>query len=155
MKTQTTGRNTNSRLWAIPGVKIMFIWNKTGFYVEQRRKHSGKLSDTKCLKCSMTIFLKFIQSNKDHAFTKTKFHVQDTKKLNCPASITLRDIVFFPDFKVRYINCSFSLFSRFFSPSFFIIRCKMNLENKVSYKTLPDSTLLFHFKKLFVVSSLM
>ena len=146
MKTQTTGRNTNSRLWAIPGVKIMFIWNKTGFYVEQRRKHSGKLSDTKCLKCSITIFLKFIQSNKDHAFPKTKFHVQDRKKLNCPASITLRDIVFFPDFKLRYINCIFSLFFRFFSSSFFIISCKMHLENKVSYKTLPTEPCRFTSK---------
>ena len=146
MKTQTTGRNINSKLWAIPGVEIMFIWNKTGFYVEQRCKHSGKLSGTKYLKCSITIFLKFIQSNKDHAFTKTKFHVQDTKKLNCPASMTLRDIVFFPDFKLRYINCIFSLFIRFFSSSFFIISCKMNLENKVSYKTLPTQPCCFTSK---------
>ena len=116
MNTQTTGRNINSTLWAIPGVKFTFIWNKTGYYVEQRCKHSGKLSGTKYLKCSITIFLKFIWSNRDHAFPKTKFHVQDTKKLNCPASITLRDIVFFPDFKVRYINCVFSLFHRVFFP---------------------------------------
>ena len=116
MKTQTTGRKVNSRLWAIPGVKFMFIWNKTGFYVKQRCKHSGKLSGTKYLKCSITIFLKFIWSNSDHAFPKTKFHVQDTKKLKCPSSITLRDIVFFPNFKVRYINCIFSLFFRGFFP---------------------------------------
>ena len=141
-----TGQNVNSRLWAIPDVEFMFIWNKTGYYVEQRCKHSGKLSGTKYLKCSITIFLKFIQSNKDHAFTKTKFHVQDTKKLNCPASMTLRDIVFFPDFKLRYINCIFSLFIRFFSSSFFIISCKMNLENKVSYKTLPTQPCCFTSK---------
>ena len=116
MKTQATGQNINSRLWPIPGVKFMFIWNKAGYYVEQRSKYSGKLSGTKYLKCSITIFLKFIWSNRDHAFPKTKFHVQDTKKLNCPSSITLRDIVFFPDFKVRYINCIFSLFFRGFFP---------------------------------------
>ena len=127
MNTQTTGRNINSTLWAIPGVKFTFIWNKTGYYVEQRCKHSGKLSGTKYLKCSITIFLKFIQSNKDHAFPKTKFHVQDTKKLNCPTSITLRDIFFFPDFKERY-----SLFFRVFSPSFFIISCKIQKTNLVT-----------------------
>ena len=35
--------NINSRLWVIPGVKFMFIWNKAGYYLEQRSKHSGKL----------------------------------------------------------------------------------------------------------------
>ena len=58
MNTQTTGRNIDSRLWAIPGVRFTFIWNKTGYYVEQRWKHSGKLSGTKYLKCSITIFLR-------------------------------------------------------------------------------------------------
>ena len=115
MKTQMTVRSINSRLCAIPGVKFMFIWNKTGYYVEHRCKHSGKLSGTKYLKCSIAIFLKFIWSNKGQAFPKTKFHVQDTKKLNCHASITLRDIVFFADFKVRDINFIFSTFFRFFS----------------------------------------
>ena len=92
-------------------------------------------------------FFKFIQSNKDHAFPKTKFHVQDTKKLNCPASITLRDIAFFPDFKVRYVNCVFSLFLWVFSPSFFIISCKMNLENKFSYKKIARLNLAVLLQK--------
>ena len=51
IKTQMTGQNINSRLWAIPKVEFMFIWNKTGYYVEQRCKHSGKLSGSKYLKC--------------------------------------------------------------------------------------------------------
>ena len=58
MKTQTTGCNINARLYAIPGVKFMFIWNKTGYFVEQNCKHSGKLSGTKYLKCSITIIFK-------------------------------------------------------------------------------------------------
>ena len=60
MKTQTTGCDIHARLWAIPGVKFMFIWNKTGYYVDEKCKHSGKLSSTKYLKNSITIFLKFI-----------------------------------------------------------------------------------------------
>ena len=56
MKTQTTGCNINVRLWAIPGVKLMPIWNKTGYYVEQNCKRSGKLSSTKYLTYSIKIF---------------------------------------------------------------------------------------------------
>ena len=40
---------------------------------------------------------------------KPSFTCKTQKKLNCPASITLRDTVFFPDFKIRYIKCIFSL----------------------------------------------
>ena len=60
MKTQTPGCDIHARLWAIPGVKFMFIWNKTGYYVDEKCKHSGKLSSTKYLKNSITIFFKFI-----------------------------------------------------------------------------------------------
>ena len=47
MKTQTTGCNINARLWATPDVKFMFIWNKTGYYVEQNCNHDDKLSSIK------------------------------------------------------------------------------------------------------------
>ena len=56
MKTQTTGCNINARLWSNPGVKFMFIWNKMEYHVEENCKHSGKLSGTKYLKCSITNF---------------------------------------------------------------------------------------------------
>ena len=36
----------------------------------------------------------------DHAFPKTRFHAQNTKNINCPATIILRDIAFFTGFKV-------------------------------------------------------
>ena len=45
----------------------------------------------------------YLESNKDHASPKTWFHTKETKKLNCPATIILRDIVFFTDFKVKII----------------------------------------------------
>ena len=48
---------------------------------------------------------------------KPSFTCKTQKKLNCPASITLRDTVFFPDFKIRYIKCIFSLLF-LFSPLF-------------------------------------
>ena len=63
---------------------------------------------------------------------KPSFTCKTQKKLNCPASITLRDTVFFPDFKIRYIKCIFSLFFLFFPSFFFIINCKMNLINKIN-----------------------
>ena len=33
-------------------------------------------------------------------FAKSRFMIQKTKKMNCPAKITIRDIVEFPEFKV-------------------------------------------------------
>jgi len=39
----------------------------------------------------------------DHYFSKSRYHAQDTKKMNCPAVIILRDIVAFPTYKVIYI----------------------------------------------------
>ena len=57
MKTQTTGCNINVRLWAIPGVKLMPIWNKTGYYVEQNCRRSGKLNSTYSIKFFFQIYL--------------------------------------------------------------------------------------------------
>ena len=79
MKTQTTGRKVNSRLWAIPGVKFMFIWNKTGFYVKQRCKHSGKLSSTKYLKCSIKLFLNLFSATKTMLSLKPNFMCKTQK----------------------------------------------------------------------------
>ena len=79
MKTQTTGRKVNSRLWAIPGVKFMFIWNKTGFYVKQRCKHSGKLSSTKYLKCSIKLFLNLFSATKTMLSLKPNFTCKTQK----------------------------------------------------------------------------
>ena len=45
----------------------------------------------------------------DHAFPKTRFHAQNTKNINCPATITLRDIAFFTGFKA--INIMMPLIS--------------------------------------------
>ena len=36
----------------------------------------------------------FFKKKEDHAFTKSRFHAQDTKKKGCPGMITVRDIVF-------------------------------------------------------------
>ena len=38
----------------------------------------------------------------DHAFVKPRPLARDTKKMGCPASITIRDIVLFPQFKVSF-----------------------------------------------------
>ena len=40
--------------------------------------------------------------NTDHSFKKTKFHLQTTKKQNCTAFVTIREIIQYPEFKVRY-----------------------------------------------------
>ncbi|XP_065679155.1 uncharacterized protein LOC136093891 isoform X2 [Hydra vulgaris] len=34
-------------------------------------------------------------------YAKSRFLSQDTKKMNCPAKITIRDVVYFPDFKAE------------------------------------------------------
>ena len=48
-------------------------------------------------------YIFYLYSNKDHAFSKTRFHAQNTKKINCPATIIQRDIVVLTDYKVRII----------------------------------------------------
>lgn len=38
----------------------------------------------------------------DHVHNKNRFRVQSTMKMNCPASVYIREVCRFPDFKVRY-----------------------------------------------------
>ena len=65
---------------------------------------------------SETIILKFQQSVRfditillqddtgyNTVFKKSRFLLQDTKEMNCPANIIFRDVIFFPEFKVSYI----------------------------------------------------
>ena len=40
------------------------------------------------------------QSDMDHEFVKSRFHAQNNKNKNCPATIILRDIEFCTGFKV-------------------------------------------------------
>ena len=149
MKTQMTGRNVNSRLCAITSVKFMFIWNKTEYYVKQRCKHSSKLSGTKYLKCSITIFLNLFRATKTKLSLKPSFTYKTQKSWTAPYCLL-------PWFQGKlYKLYFFFVFPGVFFPSFFIISCKMNLENIFSYKKLLDLILLFHFKKLFIVSSSM
>lgn len=46
------------------------------------------------------LFKRSFQANEDHYQGKTKTLVQDSKKLDCPAKIIIKDVVFFPDYKV-------------------------------------------------------
>ena len=50
------------------------------------------------------VFIQTFQIDEDHYFGKSRFHAQDSKKLNCPASIIIQDIVTFPSFKVSFQN---------------------------------------------------
>ena len=36
------------------------------------------------------IYIAFFQNKEDNAFTKTRFHMQDAKKMSCPTAIILR-----------------------------------------------------------------
>ena len=45
--------------------------------------------------------LSFTDGSYDNCFAKSRFLSQDTKKMDCPANIVLRDIVHFTGYKVN------------------------------------------------------
>ncbi|XP_065667850.1 uncharacterized protein LOC136088115 [Hydra vulgaris] len=45
------------------------------------------------------VYEKLKHKNQDHCFTKSRYHAQNTKKMNCPAKVVLRDVVIFNGFK--------------------------------------------------------
>ena len=93
------------------GFSVLFgsvIWNDTSLFLQMRSLFSWILKYL-AFKCHCYYVYSFKNKTQgEKVFQKTRLLSQGTKKMNCEAKVIIRDVMFFPDFKVM-LSLSISL----------------------------------------------
>ena len=94
---QNIGRNDNTpiRFSGVPFVSL----NKRSYTCHQGKDKNKKTNDRRTAKRHEENVVQKRVS--DHRVTKSRKHIQPSKKLNCPAQFTVKKLLYFPQFEIK------------------------------------------------------